>query len=126
MASTRSCRPLAWIADHYAGDSPIIRMVERSGLGERTFKRRFKAATGYAPMDYVHRLRIEEAKQLLESTGTATDEIARQVGYQDPTFFRRLFKRSTGVTPARYRQRFRAIGRVGDRAGEPEDSASGR
>jgi transcriptional regulator GlxA family with amidase domain len=116
----------AWIADHYAGDSPIARMVERSGLGERTFKRRFKAATGYAPMDYVHRLRIEEAKQLLESTGTATDEVARQVGYRDPTFFRRLFKRSTGVTSARYRQRFRAIGRVGDRVGEPTGSASGR
>jgi len=99
-----------WISDHYAGESPVARMVERSGLGDRTFKRRFKAATGYAPMDYVHRLRIEEAKQLLESTGTATDEIARQVGYRDPTFFRRLFKRNTGVTPGRYRQRFRAIG----------------
>jgi transcriptional regulator GlxA family with amidase domain len=106
-----------WIADHYACDSPVARMVERSGLGERTFKRRFKAATGYTPMDYVHRLRIEEAKQLLESTAVATDEIARQSGYQDPAFFRRLFKRTTGVTPARYRQRFRRIAQTGDDPG---------
>lgn len=103
---------LAWIGEQYAADNPVARMVERSGLGERTFKRRFKAATGYAPMDYVHRLRVEEAKQLLESSGAATDEIARQAGYSDPTFFRRLFKRVTGVTPARYRQRFRTIGRA--------------
>jgi transcriptional regulator GlxA family with amidase domain len=107
----------AWIAEHYTGESPVARMGEQAGLGERTFKRRFKAATGYAPMDYVHRLRIEEAKQLLESTATATDEIARQVGYRVPTFFRRLFKRRTGVTPARYRQRFRAIGGAGVEAG---------
>jgi len=52
---------------------------------------------------------------LLEST--ATDEIARQAGYQDPALFRRLFKRSTGVTPARYRQRFRRIAQTGDEPG---------
>ncbi len=99
----------AWIADHYAGEAPVARMVARSGLPARTFKRRFKEATGYAPVDYVQTLRIEEAKHLLETTGTATDEVAHQVGYEDPTFFRRLFKRRTGVTPARYRQRFQAI-----------------
>jgi transcriptional regulator GlxA family with amidase domain len=84
-------------------------MVERSGLPERTFKRRFRTATGYAPVDYVQTLRIEEAKQLLETTSEPTDEIGRLVGYEDPTFFRRLFKRKTGVTPGRYRQRYRLI-----------------
>lgn len=99
-----------WIADHYDAGHPVQRMVEQSGLAARTFKRRFKIATGYTPIDYVQRLRIEEAKQLLESSALAVDAIARAVGYEDITSFRRLFKRMVGVTPGRYRQRFRVAG----------------
>lgn len=97
----------AWIADHYAASNPVTRMVEQSGLPERTFKRRFKQATGYAPVDYVQAIRIEEAKQILETGGSGIDDVAAEVGYEDPTFFRRLFKRMTGISPAQYRQRFR-------------------
>ena len=101
-----------WIADHYDLPNPVKEMVAYSGLTERTFKRRFKIATGYSPIDYVQALRIEEAKQMLESTTDAIDVIAAQAGYEDPTSFRRLFKRLTGVTPGRYRQRFQSIKRV--------------
>ncbi|PWE17853.1 transcriptional regulator [Marinicauda salina] len=99
-----------WIADNYALPNAVARMVEASGLAPRTFKRRFRAATGYTPMDYVQTLRAEEAKQLLETTDEPTDAIAEAVGYEDPASLRRMFKRLTGVTPARYRQRYRAIG----------------
>jgi transcriptional regulator GlxA family with amidase domain len=99
----------AWIADNYALPNPVARLVKQSGLTERTFKRRFTAATGYAPIDYVQTMRIEEAKQLLESSTLAVEQVGTAVGYEDPTFFRRLFKRSTGVTPSRYRQRFGRI-----------------
>jgi transcriptional regulator GlxA family with amidase domain len=98
-----------WIAEHYDGPNPVGRMVRLSGLTTRTFKRRFKAATGYSPMDYVQALRIEEAKQILETSTEPTDMVAHLVGYGDPAFFRRLFRRRTGVTPARYRRRFQAI-----------------
>jgi transcriptional regulator GlxA family with amidase domain len=101
-----------WIAENYAEGGPVARMVARSGLAERTFKRRFKAATGYAPVDYVQALRIEEAKQMLETTGEPVEAVAEAVGYEDPAFFRRLFKRRTGVSPARYRQRFQNIARL--------------
>jgi transcriptional regulator GlxA family with amidase domain len=101
----------AWLAENYGLSNPVTRLVERSGLTERTFKRRFKQATGYSPIDYVQTLRTEEAKQLLESSSMTVDEVGAEVGYEDPTFFRRLFKRSTGVTPSRYRQRFRGMGR---------------
>jgi transcriptional regulator GlxA family with amidase domain len=100
-----------WIADHYAAPNPVTRMVECSGLPERSFKRRFRAATGFTPVAYVQALRMEEAKQLLETTDWPTDQIAAAVGYEDPAFFRRLFKRHSGVTPARYRQRCRGLGR---------------
>lgn len=97
-----------WIASNYAGPNPVARMVAESGLLERTFKRRFKAATGYAPVDYVQSLRIEEAKQMLETSGEPADAIAFAVGYEDLAFFRRLFRRHAGITPAQYRQRYRA------------------
>jgi transcriptional regulator GlxA family with amidase domain len=96
----------AWLADNYATANPVTALTARSGLPDRTFKRRFKAATGYTAMDYVQTLRTEEAKQLLEASDLGVDDVGVAVGYEDPTFFRRLFKRATGVTPSRYRQRW--------------------
>ena len=58
-------------------------MVEHSGLSARTFTRRFKAVTGYTPIDYVQALRIEEAKQALERDQRPIDEIGVTVGYED-------------------------------------------
>lgn len=95
-----------WIADHYMVANPVARMAAQAGMPERTFPRRFRKATGYGPVEYVQALRIEEAKQMLETTDESIDAVAVAVGYADPAFFRRLFKRQVGVSPARYRQRF--------------------
>jgi Helix-turn-helix domain len=73
---------------------------------ERTLKRRFTDATGFAPIDYVQRLRVEDVKRRLERTDASADEIGWQVGYDDPAFFRRLIKRVTGLAPGAYRKRF--------------------
>jgi transcriptional regulator GlxA family with amidase domain len=98
-----------WLADNYAVASPVTRMARRAGLSERSFARRFRAATGYAPMTYVQALRVEEAKQMLETGEAGVERIAAAVGYEDPTSFRRIFKRHAGLTPAAYRRRFRRI-----------------
>ncbi len=98
-----------WVARHYDTRSPVAGMVEQSGLTERSFKRRFKQATGMTPMDYVHTLRLEEAKQMLESGDAPIDEVADEVGYADPSFFRALFRRRVGLTPSHYRKRFRGM-----------------
>lgn len=95
----------SWIAENYTLPNPVQRMIERSGLNARTFARRFRAATGYQPIDYVQALRIEEAKQILETQDLGIDEIAEAVGYDDPASFRRLFKRKSGMTPAAYRKK---------------------
>ncbi|WP_223115809.1 GlxA family transcriptional regulator [Paracoccus amoyensis] len=99
-----------WLVDNYATPNPVSAMIERSGLPARSFKRRFSAVTGYTPLEYVQALRVEEAKQMLETEDTAIEDISITVGYEDPTFFRRLFKRRVGVTPAQYRQRNRVGG----------------
>jgi transcriptional regulator GlxA family with amidase domain len=96
-----------WLARHFAVANPIEEVVKRSKLAERTFKRRFTAATGTTPIAYVQRLRIEDAKRRLERTDEPVDDISWRVGYEDPAFFRRLFKRTTGMAPGAYRKRFR-------------------
>lgn len=95
-----------WLERHYSVASPVDEMVTRSGLAQRTFKRRFSRATGLSPIGYVQQLRIDEAKRRLERTRLPVDEISWQIGYEDPAFFRRLFKRLTGITPGAHRRRF--------------------
>jgi transcriptional regulator GlxA family with amidase domain len=96
-----------WIADHLAVANPVEQMVEQSHLPARTFKRRFRAATGETPIGYVQRLRVERAKRRLEQTADSVEAISWAVGYEDPASFRRLFKRLTGLTAGEYRRRFR-------------------
>lgn len=96
-----------WLSDHFSVAKPVEEMIKRSKLAERTFKRRFAAATGLTPIAYVQRLRIEDAKRRLERTDASIDEISWRVGYEDAAFFRRLFRRTTGLAPSAYRKRFR-------------------
>ncbi|HMQ31406.1 MAG TPA: helix-turn-helix domain-containing protein [Chloroflexaceae bacterium] len=96
-----------WLDANFALANPVEELIRRSPLAERTFKRRFTGATGLAPIAYVQRLRIEDAKRRLERTDASVDEISWRVGYEDPAFFRRLFKRTTGLAPGAYRRRFR-------------------
>lgn len=96
----------AWIDKNYKCSNPVSEMTGRSGLNPRTFARRFRAATGYQPIEYVQGIRIEAAKQMLESAATSVETISSSVGYDDPASFRRVFKRKVGLTPARYRKKF--------------------
>jgi transcriptional regulator GlxA family with amidase domain len=93
-----------WIADNYMAANPVAGMASACSLTERSFHTRFKRATGMSPMDYVQTIRIEEAKQLLETSEMPLEEIADEVGYAEPASFRRLFRRLVGVSPSAYRR----------------------
>ncbi len=101
-----------WLADHYRTSSPVAALVTRSALPERTFVRRFAKATGMTPLEYVHALRLEEAKHVLETTDTPIEAVAVDVGYEDTSFFGRLFRRKMGLTPMQYRLRFGSLRRA--------------
>jgi transcriptional regulator GlxA family with amidase domain len=94
-----------WAADNYSNPNPVSAMAAASGLTERSFLRRFKKATGQSPLEYVQTLRIEEAKQMLETTSLSFDEIAAEVGYTEPSAFRHLFRKLVGETASAYRNR---------------------
>jgi transcriptional regulator GlxA family with amidase domain len=99
-------RSQEWIAQNYDRADIVSELVRHAGIPKRTFDRRFRTVTGYSPLAYVQALRIEEAKQLLETTVTAVDAVGREVGYEDPASFRRLFQRLAGMTPSDYRRKF--------------------
>jgi len=81
-------------------------LADIAGMSERTFLRRFKAATGHAPAAYLQAARIEAAKAMLEQEDATVQAVSLRVGYEDVSFFRSLFKRATGMTPGDYRARF--------------------
>lgn len=98
-----------WLREHFRESQAVAGVVGECGIPERSLKRRFSAATGSTMIGYVQNLRIEEAKRLLESDDMSFDDIAAAVGYENPAFFRKLFKRCTGLTAGHYRRMFRPI-----------------
>lgn len=95
-----------WLRENISDSFSLSLLAERAGLGQRTLLRRFKKATGNTPIEYLQNLRIGKARTMLETSGTSFDTITYEVGYQDVSSFRRLFKKSTGLSPSAYRKRF--------------------
>lgn len=102
-----------WLAGNFHAPQAVAGVVAATGVPERSLKRRFKAATGSTLIVYVQNLRMEEAKRQLESGSLPADSIAAAVGYENPAFFRRLFKRMTGLTPGAYRRMFQPLATAG-------------
>lgn len=75
-------------------------------LSERTFIRRFKAATGNLPSEYIQRVKVEHAKKLLEGGNENIKEISYSTGYEDINYFRDVFKKYTGLTPQQYKKMY--------------------
>lgn len=97
-----------WLAARDAKATSVGDMAARAALEERTFQRRFKAATAMTPIEYVQHLRVAKAREHLEFTRRTIDQIAWSVGYEDAAAFRKLFHRLVGLSPGDYRQRFAA------------------
>lgn len=91
---------------HYQTDVDVEAIADTSGLSVRQFNRRFKAATGETFIGYLQLVRIEAAKADLINTSHPFEEISIKSGYENISFFRRLFKKNTSITPAEYRRRF--------------------
>jgi len=113
-----------WLSEHFREPDAVQGAVAASRIPERTLKRRFKAATGSTLIDHVQNLRVEEAKRLLETGELPFEEISAEVGYENPGFFRALFRRRTGLTPGRYRRMFRPFALAHAAPAAPEREAA--
>jgi transcriptional regulator GlxA family with amidase domain len=98
-----------WIETNFKKPITLESMTEVSRLGKRTLIRRFKKATGDTPLVYLQKLRVENAKRMLEGTGNTFNEITWKVGYEDVSSFQRLFKSETGLSPKEYRAKFSMV-----------------
>ena len=92
-----------WVRDNIARDFTIEELAESVALAPRTFARRMSATCGISPIQFVQRIRLETARFLLETTRLPVDEIARRVGYAEPSTLRRLIRRDTKHPPGHFR-----------------------
>lgn len=95
-----------FMEERYSHPISIETLATDLGISSRHFKRRFRQATGDSPLAYLQRVRIEAAKDRLETTREPVNRITWQVGYEDSNSFRRLFRKYTGLSPRAYRERF--------------------
>jgi transcriptional regulator GlxA family with amidase domain len=96
------------LQSRFRDEVSIDDLAQTAAMSPRNFLRRFKAATGRLPGDYLRAVRVESAKAMLECDRASIQSVASAVGYEDVSFFRTLFKRTTGMTPAEYRSHFAA------------------
>lgn len=96
----------AWMLENYNQAITLERLCDQFNVTKRTLNRRFKASCNETPMSYLQKIRIEQAKHYLETTGMAVERIVEKVGYSDTASFRKLFVNQTQLTPKVYRQRF--------------------
>ena len=95
-----------FIETNFTKSIHINQLCDVVSMGRRTFERRFKAATSNTPIEYIQRIRIEAAKKELENGLKTVNEIMYEVGYNDKTAFRDVFRKFSGVTPLDYRRKF--------------------
>lgn len=97
-----------WLESHYQQSINFSLLAEKFELSSRSLNRRFKNALDQTPIDYLHKIRINAAKDLLQNTNLAINEIADRIGCPDPSYFTCLFKKYLHTTPMAYRKTVRA------------------
>jgi transcriptional regulator GlxA family with amidase domain len=98
---------VAWIEEHPDADLSVPALAERAAMSERTFARAFLAETGMTPARFVELVRLDRAKQLLETTSWPLARVAARSGLGSAATLGRTFRRRLGITPQDYRDRFR-------------------
>jgi transcriptional regulator GlxA family with amidase domain len=101
-------RLLAWAREHLDAPMTVEDLAEQAGMSARHFTRAFLAETGSTPSKAIERLRIEVARQRVQSSGEAIERVAQVTGFRDPNRMRRAFIRAFGQTPQSLRRAARA------------------
>lgn len=97
----------SWMHRHLADRINMKELAERSGLSQRSFQRRFHHACGQSPLQYLQRLRLDAARELLKNTNLAIEDISPLCGYSDVSYFGKLFRQYYSMTPGQFRRSVR-------------------
>jgi transcriptional regulator GlxA family with amidase domain len=90
----------------YQSTGTIEELIKEIPGSRRNIARRFKQVTGITPIEYLQKTRIEAAKKLLIETNQQMTEVMLNSGYSDPKAFRKIFRKTVGMTPTGYREKF--------------------
>ncbi len=101
-----------YLEENYRDKISVEKLATELNIGRRNFDRRFIKATGFTPLDYLQRVKIEAAKKLFETTRNTVNEIMYEVGYKDAKAFRDVFNRITGLSPLEYKSKYNKEGRL--------------
>lgn len=88
----------------YQNDHPVSYYAKTANLSVSRFIRKFKSTMNISPLKYVEKIRMDKSKELLTDTDLTIYEISEVVGYNDPFYFSKVFKRNTGLSPSAYRK----------------------
>ena len=99
-------RAMRWLQANVDAPYRLALVAQAAAVSERTLLRHFRQVSGMTPLEYLHGLRVERAKTLLEVTLHGSQAVAEACGYSDAAAFRRLFQRATGMSMSSYRARF--------------------
>jgi len=103
--STQIARVSAMIEQEYAGDLDVVGLAAKVFLSPGYLSKRFRHEVGMTIREFIAKTRISKAKELLRSDlHLKAYEVGQHVGYPDPTYFNKLFKRQVGVTPKMFRE----------------------
>ncbi|RCW88045.1 AraC family two component transcriptional regulator [Halanaerobium sp. DL-01] len=92
-----------YVQSNYSEDISLCEAAKAANLSTHYFSRLFKKEMGCTFKEYITRLRMEEAKRKLNKTDTNIGSIAKEVGYSEPSYFSKVFKKYEGVSPSEYR-----------------------
>ena len=97
---------MKFIEEHVDDDGlRIDDMAKAVGLGRSVFYERLKSLVGVSPIDFLRQLRMQRAKELIKRSSMNVSQVAYAVGFTDPKYFTKCFKKETGMTPSEYRER---------------------
>jgi AraC-like DNA-binding protein/quercetin dioxygenase-like cupin family protein len=103
-AHVRLAPVLAYIADHFADPLTLAELAMVAGVSPTHLCHLFSDAVGLSPLQYLQRFRMRRARHLLETSALVVADIGRRVGFTDPAYFSRAFRRLEGMTPSQYRE----------------------
>lgn len=93
----------AYIEQHYPEPLDRDMLARRVSLSSSYYSVQFRQYMGCTPVQYITRVRMDKAMQLLKESNLPVSEVARRVGYEDALYFTRVFSRTVGMTPREYR-----------------------
>lgn len=114
-------RARAFFDEHYNEEISIEQYAVSRNMSTSWFNRSFRSAVGTSPMQYILDVRIRNAQTLLETTDYSVGNIAALVGYENPMYFSRLFRKAKGLSPSKYRKTFREKFMEGIKGAEIEE-----